>query len=264
MLSPREYFDSVAQEYHKHYDTDPMDMSMPYPANNIRRKMLFESFKDVRKPIDVGGGDGTILEHWTGGCGFDISPRMVEIARAKHGDRFIQADITKPETYAPLRAYGPFDGLIAMGVMPHISNTEYALKNMIELAKGKFFVEFRNSLFALFTFNKYTIELMMNELVHPLFRQETYSALKKLLPDLPKERPYDQILSGFHNPLEMADLFEKLGFHDINILWYHYHPTIPWLDNGKAFREAALEMEGKPSWKSMLQCSAFVIEATHG
>jgi SAM-dependent methyltransferase len=264
-MSVADYFNSVAEEYHRHYDTDFMDMSMPYPANAIRRQMLEESFRNVENPIDIGGGDGTVLEHWNGaGAGFDIAPKMVEIAKSKHGNRFLEADILDPKSYASLRQFGPFDGLIAMGVMPHIEDTRQALQNMKELVRrGKFFIEFRNSLFALFTFNKYTVELM-GDLVHPDYKAEAQAALKTMLPDLPRERPYDKILSGFHNPFEIRDLFAELGFSHINTLYYHYHPTLPWLANDERFRKTALAMEGKPSWKSIFQCSAFVVEAYSG
>lgn len=259
-----EYFDSVADDYRRHYDSDWMDTSIPYPANKIRRELLFDVFKDVTNPIDVGGGDGTILEHWDFGCGFDIAPKMAELGNKKHGSRFIQADIMKPETYAKLvERYGPFDGLIAMGVMPHIEDTYKALRNMKNLVHGKVFIEFRNSLFSMFTFNKYTVEFV-TDMVHPIYRDLVRSKLKAILPDVPAERPYDKILSKFHNPFEVEDMFRIMGFVDIRLHWYHYHPAPPWMsEDEKLFRKTALEMEGKPDWKSPFICSAFVVEADY-
>ena len=40
---------------------------------------------------------------------------------------------------------------------------------------------------------------------------------------------YDAILSKFHNPFEVRAMFETLGFENINFLWYHYHPAMPYL-----------------------------------
>lgn len=34
---------------------------------------------------------------------------------------------------------------------------------------------------------------------------------------------FDGILSKFHNPIDMKDLFEKYCFEDTHLLWYHAH-----------------------------------------
>lgn len=265
-LSPSvsEYFDSVADDYSEHYNPDNlMDMSRPYPANYIRLQMLKDSFKDRKNIIDVGCGDGTALlalnaerKH-----GFDISPRMVEVAQTKLGRRVILADLMHRETYGEFSYFAPFDGLIACGVMPHIEDTEQALRNMQALVKGKVFIEFRNDLFNLFAMNRLTAEFISR-----LVERGSESVLDCLLdrlPYLPMPRPYDAILSKFHNPFEVEQLFKRLGFADIKLLFYHYHVTLPWLDDhNPENRKAALAMERQPqTWKSMFQCSAFVVEA---
>jgi hypothetical protein len=75
---------------------------------------------------------------------------------------------------------------------------------------------------------------------------------------------YDSILSKFHNPFEVTDLFKRCGFKDINLLWYHYHPAMPYLSthNKKLFRDEALKLEhDSQGWRGLFLCSAFVIEA---
>ena len=40
---------------------------------------------------------------------------------------------------------------------------------------------------------------------------------------------YDEILSRFHNPFELADVVRAAGYRDINFHWYNYHPAYPML-----------------------------------
>ena len=56
---------------------------------------------------------------------------------------------------------------------------------------------------------------------------------------------YDAILSKFHNPFEIEIVFSKLGFTDINFLWYHYHPAMPFLSekSEELYRNEALRLE---------------------
>jgi hypothetical protein len=75
---------------------------------------------------------------------------------------------------------------------------------------------------------------------------------------------YDAVLSRFHNPFEVVELFERVGFREIKHLFYHYHPAMPYLASSAptAFREEALRLEHETSnWRGFFLCSAFVIEA---
>lgn len=267
MVTSRDYYDGVASGYDTHYDPTKLgDLSLPYPANYVRLQMLKVAFLDRRNVIDVGCGNGTPMANlaWANRCGFDLSSEMI---RSIGRERFIVADITQPKTYQPLLKYGPFDGLVCTGVMPHIVDESQAIENMRQLLapEGKIFIEFRNKLFALLTANRLTAELISDDLVEAPFNKKAREYLHNIVDmTLPPARPYDSQLARFHNPFEMADYFETHGFKDVNILWYHQHPTLPALekDNPALFREKALQMEGRTSWKNPYTCSAFVIEAT--
>jgi SAM-dependent methyltransferase len=259
MKSASEYYDTVALDYHTFYDGDLLDPSQPYPANWFRLQLLKKSLKDCKTVLDVGCGDGFPLSELPAPTkhAFDISPKMVEEAR-KRLPSVMVADITRPETY---HFDTLFDGLICTGVMPHIEDERQALENMKALLSpgGKIFVEFRNELFNLFTFNRLTVDFVADKLTQEKYRKQVRGALSaRLNMDAPKLRPYDQMLAKYHNPFEIMELFEDLGFVDLNLLWYHYHPSLPWLGFE---REDAMDMEDKPSWKSMFICSAFVVEA---
>jgi 2-polyprenyl-3-methyl-5-hydroxy-6-metoxy-1,4-benzoquinol methylase len=297
------HYDGSAENYHLQYERNLIsDVSRNYPANYFRLHQLINSFtqNNVRKVIEVGVGEGTPLITLSKAgmdvSGFDISHKMVEKARtnfAENGlspENIIFGDIQDPITYSPLLRAGQFDALLAMGVLPHVQNEEFVLKNMKNLVKpnGRVFIEFRNKLFSLFTFNRYTYEFIMEDLldgVSPQLKSIVSKNLKdRLQMNLPTPRMtsasanvndssadgevigYDAILSKFHNPFEMIDLFEKIGFKESKLHWYHYHPAMPNLseEDPQLFRDEALKLEHNNSnWKGMFLCSAFVIEAVN-
>jgi 2-polyprenyl-3-methyl-5-hydroxy-6-metoxy-1,4-benzoquinol methylase len=288
----RRYYGSKAAAYHEQYERERLqDTSRHYPANYFRLQLLLNSFlrKGLKRIIEVGVGEGTPLaalgragiDIW----GFDISEEMVERSKEnmlEHGmdaDHIFWGDIEDPITYTHMLHEGLFDGLMAMGVMPHVRNEEVVLKNMATLVRpgGTVFIEFRNKLFSLFTFNRYTYDFILNDLLKDVeddIKDAVAEDLEsRLRMDMPPVRTrlegtdapgYDAILSKFHNPFEVVELFEKLNFREIEILWYHYHPAMPYLADKmpERFRAEALHLEHETSgWRGMFLCSAFVVEA---
>jgi len=291
-----EHYDKSADTYHLQYQEELLyDLNRDYPANYFRLKQLKESFADkkIKNIVEVGVGEGTplveIAKLGIQVSGFDISKEMVRVSRdtlAKNGmdqNRVIEGDIEKPNTYSELLKFGPFDGLLAMGVMPHVMNDKQSLINMTDLLTpgGTIFVEFRNKLFSLFTFNRNTMDFIMDDLLlnvsstlKDLVRNNLQNRLEMSLPkiravheDDPTTPGYDAILSKFHNPFEILNLFSDLGFQDSHLLWYHFHPAMPFLEEHQKmlFREEAFKLEENPSdWRGMFLCSAFVVEARKG
>jgi hypothetical protein len=168
---------------------------------------------------------------------------------------------------------------MAMGVMPHVEDDDAVLQNIAALVRpgGTVFVEFRNKLFSLFTFNRYTLEFIVDELLAGVadeLREQVASELEgRLRTDLPPTRAttasgdapgYDAILSRFHNPFEADELFTRNGFEQTRLLWYHYHPAMPLLEerDPALFRREAIALEHEPSgWRGYFLCSAYVVEA---
>ncbi len=289
------HYDARADGYHEQYERDRLyDLNAPYAANYFRLQMLLNSFvsKGIRRVIEVGVGEGTPLatlgkagiDVW----GFDISREMVKRSKAtmeKNGmnpEHIFWADIQDPTTYAHSLKEGRFDGLMAMGVMPHVENDDMVLKNMATLVRpgGSVFIEFRNQLLSLFSFNRYTVDFVVDELlagVAPELKEMVRKDLEsRLRVDMPPVREkvegsdapgFDAILSKFHNPFEVTEQFKRLGFSDIKLLWYHYHPAMPYLEktNPALFRSEAIRLEHEPSnWRGYFLCSAFVVEAVNG
>lgn len=287
-----EHYDESSSTYHEFYDKEKLfDVSAPYPANYFRLQLLLNSFKSkkIQNVIEVGVGEGTPLttlgkagmDVW----GFDISKEMVKKSKENmeknnmNKEQIFCGDIQNPTTYTQVLHDMKFDGLIAMGVMPHVNNDDEVLKNMASLvkSKGHVFVEFRNKLFSLFTCNRNTVDFILNDLligvddkVKSLVRKDLESRLRVDVPPIRKKIAnssapgYDAILSKFHNPFEIIEKFKKFGFRNINILWYHFHPAMPYLEKNipEIFRKESINLEHDPTdWRGYFLCSAFVIEA---
>lgn len=287
-----EHYDESSSTYHEFYDKEKLfDVSAPYPANYFRLQLLLNSFKSkkIQNVIEVGVGEGTPLttlgkagmDVW----GFDISKEMVKKSKENmeknnmNKEQIFCGDIQNPTTYTQVLHDMKFDGLIAMGVMPHVNNDDEVLKNMASLvkSKGHVFIEFRNKLFSLFTCNRNTVDFILNDLligvddkVKSLVRKDLESRLRVDVPPIRKKIAnssapgYDAILSKFHNPFEIIEKFKKFGFRNINILWYHFHPAMPYLEKNipEIFRKESINLEHDPTdWRGYFLCSAFVIEA---
>jgi 2-polyprenyl-3-methyl-5-hydroxy-6-metoxy-1,4-benzoquinol methylase len=289
-----QFYDAASINYEQQYKRDNLEnTNISYPANYFRLQLLLNSFVNngIKKVVEVGVGEGTPLVTLAKAgievAGFDISEEMVKKSKKfleKNGlpsQKIIWGDIEDSLTYASLMNEGQYDGLIAMGVMPHVINDIKVLRNMKSLIKpgGKVFIEFRNKLFSLFSFNKLTYDFIMDDLldnVSPEIKETVSIDLKKrlemnqptprLVSDHNLNAPgYDAILSKFHNPFEVKDLFKSEGFCDVQIMWYHYHPAPPFLENKnvQSYREESIKLEQENSgWKGYFLCSAFVIEAT--
>jgi 2-polyprenyl-3-methyl-5-hydroxy-6-metoxy-1,4-benzoquinol methylase len=293
--SVESHYDAAASKYHELYEKDKLyDLSAYYPANYFRLQMLLNSFisKRSKRVIEIGIGEGTPLatlgkagiDVW----GIDISKEMVKKSKEtmqKNGmnpEQVFLGDIQDPITYAHLLKDGQFDALMAMGVMPHVENDDMVLKNMSTLVRpgGSVFIEFRNKLLSLFSFNRLTVDFILNDLLATV-SDEVKDVVKKdlesrLRMDMPQKRDikgdsiesgYDAILSKFHNPFEVIEQFKKHGFFDIKLRWYHYHPSMPYLSEkmSEDFRKEAIKLEHESSnWRGYFLCSAFVIEAVKG
>ena len=297
----QQHYDASAKNYHLQYERNLIsDITRCYPANYFRLQLLLNSFSEnsIKRVLEVGVGEGTPLVTLSKAgidvAGFDISDNMIKACQNNlkknniDASKIIWGDIQDPTTYTSLLKEGQFDAILAMGVLPHVRNDEFVLNNIKAIVKpsGRVFVEFRNKLFSLFTFNRYTYEFILDDLlagVSPQLKDLVAADLKKRLAmDRPIERltgesanlaesghdsdvpGYDAILSKLHNPFEILDLFEKCGFSECKLLWYHYHPAMPFIsDQSKdLFRDEALKLEHENSgWRGLFLCSAFVVEA---
>jgi 2-polyprenyl-3-methyl-5-hydroxy-6-metoxy-1,4-benzoquinol methylase len=216
-------------------------------------------------------------------AGNDISPEMVKVAQSNMQARGLEGsaiswldaqDATALETERKLR--GEFDSVMALGVIPHVADDVAFVAGMNSFLRpgGQLILQFRNSMFSMFTFNRLTKEFILDELlvdVSDKIRNVVSADLDaRLAVDKPpvRTRPtgdgYDEILSRFHNPFELAEVVKAQGFSDLKFHWYNYHPAYPMLADqidAHEYREAQIALEHEGTWRGMFLCSAGIIEA---
>jgi 2-polyprenyl-3-methyl-5-hydroxy-6-metoxy-1,4-benzoquinol methylase len=286
-MSVSDYYDSVADEYYRQYQPDQLMSVEDYPANYFRLQILLKRMQEagVSSLYEVGVGEGTPLASMAAmgfqvaGC--DIAPAMVEKAKATFETRgfdpslITSGDIASGD-FADSLGGATFDAAMALGVLPHVPSDEEFLANIRSIVRpgGRVFIEFRNKLFSMFTFNRMTYEFILDELLAGV--PESVKAVvaaeisPRLAMDLPPKRGgvdgtpgYDEILARYHNPFELCETFERNGYANPKVHWYHYHPALPKHERplGAEFRQAGFDLEYEGTWRGMFLCSAGVVEA---
>ena len=284
-----EHYDASAPTYSEQYDASKLMTMADYPANYFRLQKIIKRVQELGlgSVYELGIGDGSPITAMAklglrvGGS--DFSEGMLKVARAQFEANGLDpsvltwGDIQDASTLAEAQATGPYDAVMALGVLPHVRDEGQVIDNMSRFIApgGTMFLQFRNSMLSLYSFNRLTQEFIRDELlagVDGALRDEIVSAIEpRLAMDKPpkrtgtKEAPgYDEILAKFHNPFELKSLVEQHGFTDVRFLWYNYHVSPPMLSGalGDRFRTAGMALEETDDWRGMFLCSAGVIEAT--
>ncbi len=283
-----DHYDASAPTYSEQYDESNVLTSKEYPANFFRLKKIKQRVADLglTSVYELGIGDGSPLaalgEMGVRVAGSDLSEGMLAVARAQFEAKGLDAsgltwgDIQDRASLEDAIATGPYDGVMALGVLPHVRDEGQVIDNMgaFLTSGGTMFLQFRNSMLSLYSFNRLTMEFILDELltevpaeVHDIVRSGLEA---RLAMDKPPKREwevdgpaYDEILAKFHNPFELAALVRSRGFEDIRYHWYNYHVTPPMLagEAGQLFRTAGIALEDTDTWRGMFLCSAGVIEA---
>jgi SAM-dependent methyltransferase len=291
MSDVKKHYDGSAPTYHEQYDPDLLWANAEYPANLFRLQLVARLLKaaGARSVYELGTGEATpmIKLHRALGidvAGSDLSPEMVRLGKEnleRHGLDAGLLSLVDAQDEAAVRAErslrGESDAVIALGVIPHVTDDAAFVRSMSLFCRpgGTLLLQFRNSMFSMFTFNRLTKEFILDELMAPVpqeFKDAVAADLdNRLAVDLPPVRRredgygYDEVLSRFHNPFELAEVVKAQGYTDVRFHWYNYHPTYPMLRGqfeDRAYREAQMALEQEGTWRGMFLCSSGVIEAT--
>jgi 2-polyprenyl-3-methyl-5-hydroxy-6-metoxy-1,4-benzoquinol methylase len=284
-----DHYDASSSTYSEQYDESTIRTSPEYPANYFRLKKVKKRVQELglTSIYELAVGDGSPLaamaELGLRVGGNDLSQGMLSVARAQFEAKGLDpsvltwGDIQDRGTLEEAIASGPYDGVMALGVLPHVRDEGVVVENMAAFipSGGTMFLQFRNSMLSLYSFNRLTMEFIQDELLvgQPAEIKDAVAAGldARLAMDKPprktgtKDAPaYDEILAKFHNPFELSELVQSKGFSNIRFHWYNYHVTPPMLAGsiGQAFRDAGMALEETDTWRGMFLCSAGVIEAT--
>jgi 2-polyprenyl-3-methyl-5-hydroxy-6-metoxy-1,4-benzoquinol methylase len=289
MADVADHYNASAPTYSEQYDEAKVMTSDEYPANFFRLKRVKERVQDLglTSIYELGIGDGSPLaamaESGLRVGGSDLTEGMLNVAKAQFEARGLDpsvltlGDIQDRATLEGAIATGPFDGVMALGVLPHVRDEATVVDNMSAFIRpgGTMFLQFRNAMMSMWSFNRLTMEFVEDDLLKGQPQEVKDVVRAGLEPRLAMDKPpkrewdvngpaYDEILAKFHNPFELRELVESKGFTDVKFHWYNYHVTPPMLasDLGPTFRSAGIAMEPSTDWRGMFLCSAGVIEAT--
>ena len=257
------------------------DLSIGYPANHFAWKIVKDAAQRLaaRSLVEVGVGSGNGVPHVLAEgmtfAGIDIDEGAVQATRDlltgldADSNAVIQADIEDAIALDALPGRGTFDLLVGLGILPHSRDENRALLNMASLVRpgGELYVECRNSLFSLVTFNRFTRDLIIDSMldgVSPATKERVSSFIEPRLDLNRPPVPSSGHDASYHNPFEVTKKFRALGFSDVEVIPFHYHAGMPALETAdpQTFRDESLAMEHEESgWKGLFLCSAFLVRA---
>lgn len=258
------------------------DVSDGYPANWFAFEHVIPRMRanGTSRIVEVGIGHGNALPIYLDAgfsmAGFDNKAELAEKSRTRlaelGGDpaTVIEADIEVPSSYASIAEAGPYDAVLAMGVLPHVHDEVATLANMRDLLRpgGEVYVECRNKLFSLVTFNRYTHEFILEDLLGDVPAELRAKVDEAISPRLDLDRPPKPApgahVPRFHNPYVVPELFEQAGLTDVEVLPFHFHAGLPRHEQEvpQLFRDASIALEADTSgWRGLFLCSAFVVRA---
>lgn len=289
-MSVASHYDGSASTYGDQYDPEKLWTNAEYPANYFRlqlvQRLLAES--GAQSVYELGVGDAsplsTIGSTGLRVAGSDISQEMVKVARATmeacglDGSLINWVDAQDSGALATERELrGEFDVAMALGVIPHVTDDAAFVAGMDSFLRpgGQLLLQFRNSMFSMFTFNRLTKDFILDELLTSVPSDIKDVVARDLDSRLAVDKPpartrpsgdgYDEILSRFHNPFELAEVVRAQGYSDIKFHWYNYHPAYPMIADQidpLEYRKAQIALEHEGTWRGMFLCSAGLIEAT--
>jgi SAM-dependent methyltransferase len=291
--SIRKCYSTWGERYYEDYYRNAA--AYPPVHTGIVRSLLER--EGARTVLDAGCGPASMLRDLDlpglQRFGFDLTPQMTAEARrvlALQGvppthiweGSVLDASAFKPPGEEP---HTGFDAALCFGVLPHVpAGSDAAVLGHLGAAVrkgGLIACEARNTLFALFTLNRYSRELFRDQLIRETELKarapeaeraaldEALQALdERFRMDLPPVRKgyedepgYDEVLSRTHNPFELRAAAEQAGLTDVQVLFYHYHVLPPMLEKQVPglFRRESVAMEDPTDWRGYFMASAFIL-----
>lgn len=274
-------YDERVERYIETYQEDYKG----YPGNKKRLAIILDIIRQ-NKPknvLYVGCGAGIpllkiIMNFQCNAFGVDFSSKMVARAKGVFQENGLDPNLIMVGDIEKLTTLpeGLFDFAVSPGVFTHLEHDEIALTNLNRklVIGGKAAIEFRNALFSLFSFNRFSYDFFMNDLlgevefaelsqesVDKYYRKKFNVAFNEEI-ELGFSRINNGIVNKFHNPLNIEKLFEKFGFKLIKNYFYHFHvlPPRSGLVEAEEYNKKSISLENPLDWKGHFLASAFVSE----
>lgn len=254
------------------------DLTHGYPANHFAWRVVAERARAIGATslveVGVGSGNGVahVLAQGMHFGGLDHDEASVEATQAEllgfdqSPERVICADLLDIDLPSRLPGAGTYDLLMALGIMPHADDQAAAIRAMASLVRpgGELFIEFRNSLFSLVTFNRLTHDAIVDDLLGDVPESMRSRVSDFVNSRVEMSRPpagSGALTSHQANPLNVPSWLASLGFTEVSIHPFHFHAAMPALegDDPQDFRDASLALEDDTSgWRGLFLCSVFL------
>ncbi len=257
------------------------DLSLGYPANHFAWRVVLDHARaaGARSLVEVGVGRGNgvahVLDAGMSFAGIDRDAESVERTQAildelgADPSAVVLGDIEHEGVAQGVPGAGDFDTLMALGIMPHAEDPVVAVRAMESLVRpgGELFLEYRNSLFSLVTFNRLSRQFIVDELLGPVGAETRERTGRFVDEHVDLTRPpvrSGSVEARYDNPLAIGDWFAGLGFREVSVHPFHYHASMPVLESEdpQAFRDESLALESDTSgWRGLFLCSVFLVRA---
>lgn len=278
-------WEAIAHCYDLDADGYPIDVAW-------YRRQIYMEIIQRRNPatlLDVGcGGGWTVLDALNSGIdalGLEPVSDLVLFGKDLLQQNSFDADHISQGEIASLNRMENecFDALSFLSVLPHVDEPEWDSVhcNASRLLRpgGLFVAAYRNALFDLYTFNRFTVEFVQASLwpaaSRTVVRNERLDArLAGLLthpstphPDFTRSADvsFGRLKRVKSNPLEIEVMLAKNGLRLDRIHFYHIHCVPPLLEDAvKNVRQVNHELELKLSqdWRGNFMAAMFLVEAT--
>ncbi len=251
-----------------------------HPRDHILMHHVLEGLPKSTRLLDYGCGQGRLVHHlldsdWDA-RGMEKHPGMRDVGVAEIGDpdRILLGGIDELEQMET----GSVDLFVAMGVFQYVAPEEYArtLKAVNRLLSpgGHYVATYQNAFFDLFTFNKYTIDYMANELigrhVADADRAKVADALSGLVtnpgkPGHSESRARDNIYVRLTNPLTIGDELAVAGLGHTVKHFYDFFGLPPLVASAlpELSKQVAdgFEVDNATAWEGHFMANAFLVHA---
>jgi SAM-dependent methyltransferase len=229
--------------------------------------------------VEFGCGQGNLLHHLLSE-GFDangmekheavVATARQRLATIGRQDRVLTGGVREFARLPPESA----DLVVVMGVFQYLSDQDYAdmMAAAVRVLRpgGCMAATFQNALFDLFTFNKYTIDFFMHQLVGPLLPPEQRGTVEQALASLivngdkpahSPSRARDNIFVRLSNPLTLAAELAPFGlrmqskhFYE----WFGLPPLLGSLDGLAPAVAQRFEVKNASAWQGHFMANAFL------
>jgi 2-polyprenyl-3-methyl-5-hydroxy-6-metoxy-1,4-benzoquinol methylase len=233
--------------------------------------------------LDFGCGQGrllsTLLERGYDAHGMEKHEEMRAIANAQtqkwatDRERVAAGDVRSLKDL-PAQHY---DYFVAMGVFQYMAKEEYheTLAAIARLLKpnGTLIATYQNALFDLYTFNKYTVDFMMEKILGPRISEADATDVKRGLeqllanPEKPLHsatRARDNIFVHLTKPLTIEGHLRRAGFHVQEKFFYEYFGLPPLITEKfgalAATVRSQFEVTNAEAWQGHFMANAFLVQ----